>query len=43
MARKLLKPSSLIDMKKFGNFSIFTPQTVSFTASSVSISKNKSN
>ena len=30
-------------MKNFGSFSLFTPQTVSSQASSVSISKNKSN
>lgn len=34
---------SLLDLKKLGNLSIFSNQTVSSTASNVSVSKNKAN
>lgn len=34
---------SMIDMKKFGNFSLFSGQTAASSASNVSVSKNKAN
>ena len=37
------KTSSLLDIKKISNFSLFSPSTINSSASSVSVSKNTSN
>lgn len=44
IASEVIQPKqSIIDMKKLGNFSLFSGQTAASSASNVSVSKNKAN